>query len=164
MLKRISAIAFAALSLWGQSIKPPDADETRFFEATAEVTVSGADAVFTIQLPAKSEKRVYLQLAYVKCSAACTVQQERNGTAATATAVAPVALNTTATPAATLYKTSNSTSGAALAPIDLNANAPQVLDMSFSTFAKNASGVQNHTWRVAAFTGTVRVGVIWGER
>ena len=144
--------------------KPDDVDRLRFYQASASLSLSGTGGSITIQLPVKSGSRVYLQQAVLKCSVACTVTQERNGSAASATATTPVSLTGGATPAATLYGGSGTTGGAALTSLTLGAGQQIPLDMTFTAFSRNNDNVQNHTWRVSSITGTFEVGVIWGER
>lgn len=164
-MKRTVTLGLVVLAwLPAQTQKPADVEETRFFSAFREVSLSGAAEAVTIQLPAAASKRVYLQSALIYCSAACTVSQERNGSAATGTAFAAVGLNTTATPAAALYHTSNSTGGAVLPKIEVATGQQMVLDLSANLFTRGASGVQNYTVRTNAITGTARIGFIWGER
>ena len=160
---RFLFIGALAVAIAGAQQKPEDVDRTRFYQASASVTLSGAGGAITIQLPAKAGTRAYLQSAVLKCSVACTVMQERNGSAATATAATSVALNGGSAPTATLYSGSNTTGGTALTPLTLSAGQQLPLDMSFTAFARNSDTVQNHTWRVSSITGTFEVGAIWGE-
>ncbi|MEZ5398616.1 MAG: hypothetical protein R2729_03040 [Bryobacteraceae bacterium] len=164
MPKRISIMLALALLAGAQQQKPDDVDRIRFYQSAASLSLSGAGGAITLQLPAKAGTRVYAQTAVVRCSVACTVTQERDGSAATATAVTPVALNGGATPAATLYQGSSSTGGSSLLPLSLSAGQAVTLDMTFTAFKRNADAAQNHTWRVSSITGTFDVGVIWGER
>jgi hypothetical protein len=159
------ALALIIGTALGQSQKPADVEETRFYTATAELTLNNASGAVTLQLPAKSSARAYLQSAVLKCSAACTVSQERDGTAVTTNVVTSKGLNTGATAAAALYGPSGSSGGTAiLQPLPLDANEPLPLDMTYSMFGRNAAAAQNHTFRVATMTGTFTVSVIWGER
>jgi len=164
MKRAISLSVWLAAVLLAQSQKPNDSDTTVFYAATWETTLSASSGVLTIQLPAGANKRVYLQSANFWCSAACTITQERNGTAATATVLATVPLNTTGTPTAVVYSASNVGVGSGLPKIDLSAGNGSYADLSFSTFQKNSPTVQNYTLRTSVMTGTVRLSILWGER
>ncbi|MFN7918916.1 MAG: hypothetical protein U0Q16_02395 [Bryobacteraceae bacterium] len=163
MTRKLLLLCALALSVGAQNT-PDEVDRTRFYFASGSVTLSGSGSAFTIQLPAKSSSRVYLQSAYIECSADCVLTQERNGSAATTTAVAAVPTNGGGTPAATFYQSSDSTSGSVLVSLNVKANAGISLDMTASAFSRNGGTAQNHTFRVGAMTGTVKVSLRWGER
>jgi hypothetical protein len=145
-------------------VSPQVADEMQFFHATHEVSLSGSGTTFTLQLPAKAGKRVYPQAAVIECSVDCTVTQDRNGSAATGTAVTALGLNNSGTAAATFYRASNANAGTALVPVTVKAGVQAVVDMTYTVFSRGVDTAQNHNWRVSAITGNARVSVIWGEK
>lgn len=128
-------------------------------------SLSGAAEKVTVQQPSTGAKRVRFLTAVVYCSVACTVTMSRDGTAATGTALTPVALSS-AYPAATAtgWHTSNAGSGTALSPaFPLVAGATQVFDisgieLSGSSTAKNFSVATN------SITGTAMIQIFWREQ
>src|SRR5574342_237649 len=81
-MRTLLLCVFCSVSAWGQ-----------VFIATKQTSLSGAAEVITVQQPASNAKTVSFIGAYVDCSVACTITLERDGSAATATTLTPVALN-----------------------------------------------------------------------
>jgi hypothetical protein len=148
-----------------QSEKLLEVEQLAFYQASAEVSLVAAVPVFTIQAPAGSSKAAYLRNAQLYSSVDATIQMEKNGTAATATTITAVPLNSNGTPIATSYKSSDVGAGSALAKVELKAGIPQPIDLSWSTFPRNSDTVQNFTFRgTSAITGTFRFSIIWGQK
>lgn len=168
MRTRILSLSLLLAGLALGQVTPEMADTMAFFAATHQVTLAGTTTAFTLQSPVKAGKRVYPQYIVLTCSAACSVTQDRNGTAATGTAVSAVPLNTDASPVAKLYQSSDAGAGTALLPFSLqagDAGRAYPVDMRYTVFARGSDAVQNHNWRVTSTTGsTVLVCAVWGEK
>src|SRR5690242_4256563 len=63
------------------------------FVAFKQTALAGTAEVITVQQPASGAKNVSFVAAYVDCSAVCTITLERDGTAATTTALTVVQVN-----------------------------------------------------------------------
>lgn len=163
---RSLALLFVFLGLaFSQSQKPSNVDDVKFYSSTTTLSLTGAGGAVTIQVPASTNKTVYLQSITITSTVDLTITQEKDGSTATATAVTPVLLNsTTGTPVATFYTGSNTTGGATVPPVNVKANISSPLDMSFTAFRRNITAVQNFTWRVPTTTATVTFGIVWGEK
>lgn len=162
-MRSLSFIFMLAGLVLGQ-VSPEQADSMQYYMATYQTSLSGAGTTFTLQVPASSGKRVYLQTAVLECTVDCTVSQDKNGSAATGTSVAAVGLNTNGTPIATFYRASNAGAGSDLLPIIVRAGVQTALDMTPTVFARGAGTAQNFNWRVSSITGGARVTITWAER
>lgn len=163
---RTLALILVSLGLaFGQSQKPSNVDDAKFYSATSTLSLSGAGGAVTLQVPASTGKTVYLQSVTITSSVDLTIAQEKDGSTATATAVTPVLLNgTSGTPVATFYTGSNTTGGSTVPPVNVKAGISSPIDMSFTAFRRGVSAVQNFTWRVPTTTATVTFGIVWGEK
>ena len=79
------AAAMAACALLAQESAWQDLDQ--IYTAYREATLAGAAEVVTVQQAASPAKTIHLDAASVYCSVDCVVTIERNGTAATTTAL-----------------------------------------------------------------------------
>ena len=162
---RILCLLMVSILAFGQATVS-EVDELEFFAISYEVTLSAATGAFSLQAPANSGRRIYLKSATVYCSVACTINQDRNGTAATTTLLTPsVRINgSTSTAVAKAYAPSNAGTGDTLLTLALAAGEKLSLDMSYSAFGRGSSAAQNHNFRVNAITGIFRVSAIWAEK
>lgn len=132
------------------------------YVAFREASLTAAGEVVSIQQPVSPTKTVNFEGASVYCSAACDVTIERDGTAATTTAltVAPVATDTIAG-SALAFHTSNVGSGTVLAKHAVAAGEIMSFELKGMRLPRIAG--KNVTIRVSSITGTARVLVKWTE-
>ena len=130
--------------------------------ATCTLTLSANSKACTIQQPASGARDTQLVSAYIYSTVALTVTQERNGTAASATAVTPTALNPEQVAAATaaVYEASNVGSGTVLggsaATIAIPATSGVTLELEDIQLRGNGT-TKNYTIRTSSATGTVTI-------
>jgi hypothetical protein len=153
-MKILLLCAAFAVALWGQS--PP------VYVATRSTTLTAAAEVITVQQPTAVLKVVQFKGVAVTCSVACDITLERDGTAATATALTPVALHRLM-PATTVnaYRSSNVAVGTVLATYSITAGGLLALDLS-DKFLFGAG--ENLTIRTSSITGTVQITIQWSEK
>jgi hypothetical protein len=134
------------------------------YVALYDATLSGAASVVTVQAPATSAARtVRFTVAYVYCSVACDLTLERTGTAATATALAPAALNSTASTALTkAWRSSDVGAGTVIGKYSVPAGGTIVLDIKALTLS-GAGTSKNLTLRTSAITGSAKVAIQFTE-
>lgn len=118
----------------------------------------------TVQQPASGAKRLRFTSASVFCSAACTATMSRDGTAATATALTPVALSGHyAASTASGFHTSDAGAGTVISvAYSIGAGALQVFDLEGIELAGNGTA-RNFSIETNAITGTVRIQIVWKE-
>lgn len=135
----------------------------RIYISTCTVTLSSAATACTIQQPATGANNVRLMYAQVYCSVACTATQERNGTAATATAgtVKRVNPDRTDTITANIFSASDVGVGTAFVVKPLVAGTTIVkLD---GIYLIGNGTAKNYTVRIASMTGDVAIAFEWEE-
>jgi hypothetical protein len=132
----------------------------RVFTYTKQTTNT---ETITIQQPASGAKVVQLKSATVHCSVACTIEQFRNGTAATGTAGTVSKNNPETTPTVSVFHTSdtNTASAQVLPTIDHPGNYPMTLELE-DVYLFSGGTSQNYTIKVT-ITGTVRITLKWQE-
>ena len=140
-----------------------DLDSVPHYAVSHQATLSGSAAKWTLQVPANSDKRAYIVGVTLWCSVACDIIQTSNGSAATATVKAGIALNLPTTSGATFYFGSDSTGGSALDPISIPA-ASSTGFTSRIVLAKGQPTAQNYTFATSSITGTARIHLIWAEK
>jgi len=131
------------------------------FIATKQTSLSGAAEVVTVQQPVSGARTVSFIGAYVDCSVACNITLERDGTAATATALTVVALNS-GTPAATAWSSSDVGTGTVLARYKIPATGGLPINLAMKSMS-GANTAKNLTLRTDSITGTVTITVVWTE-
>lgn len=126
------------------------------FTVFKETSLSGAAEVITIQQPATGARTVRPGTAYLYCSAACAITIERNGAAATATALTVVDPNMTgALPKFTAWSGSNVGAGTVVGRIRFSTGGGFMpLDLSNFLMIGNGTTI-NLTLRTDAVTGIV---------
>jgi len=98
-------------------------------------------------------------------SAACTITQTQNGTAATNTAAVIRPIQPTSVSTATAWFPSNVGAGTASGgALHLQGPATVSLDLSRIFFAAGATGATNYTVAVGTMTGTANITIYWGEQ
>jgi hypothetical protein len=141
------------------------------FYLEREVTLSGAAEVVTVQIPAGSTRNLKFKMAQVWCSTGSVdVTVERDGTAATTTALTPQKVNPNASwvpsSIASGFHTSNVGAGSQIGSKQTAyaGSTGLILDMSPTVLEKASASVRNLTIRTASYTGTVRISIFWEER
>lgn len=166
-MKPIALLLISSFALLaGEPEYPKNAQQLRNFFVVRKAYSSATAEKTTIQLPANtSGSRVRLIDLTVYCSVACTVTQERDGTAATTTSVAPVKLNaqSQATLTVEAYASSNVGSAAyTYAVLPLAAGQIQTFDLEDVKLI-GTTGAVNYSVAIASATGTYEV-IIRGEQ
>jgi hypothetical protein len=125
----------------------------------SEALVATAQAV-TIQIPAASGVRnARMDSAAIYCSVQCEFTVERDGAAATTTAMTSRRVSGNTTSVARAYRSSDAGTGTVLSRLVVPAGGTVAVDLSdIGLFAG-----QNCTVRTAAITGTAIVNVKWRE-
>ncbi len=131
-------------------------------------TLAGSAGIFTIQQPAANAKTVRFSEVYVSCSASCTITMERDGSAASTTAITPTKLRATYNNAtATVFRDSNVGAGTVIQPgVFINASGGEswtVFDLKSLSLIGNGTG-KNVTIKTNSITATVRISVKWSEQ
>ena len=161
MLSRLALLFAVGVGLYAQ----PRILNT--YTATCTLSVSGAEKACTVQQPASGARTVQFVSAYVHSTVAVSLTQERNGTAATATAVTEAALNPdiSETNAANAFTDSDVGAGTVVAgseSIKVAADSYVVLDLQ-DIQMRGAGTAKNYTIRTSAVTGTVTIVIVWRE-
>ncbi|MBM3892137.1 MAG: hypothetical protein FJ388_23730, partial [Verrucomicrobia bacterium] len=90
----------------------------RHYAALRESALVGAAEVITVQQPATGARTIYFREGYVYCSVTCSFQLERDGAAATATALTVTKLHASnESTAATAFRSSDVGAGTAVSPV-----------------------------------------------
>lgn len=141
---------------------PERIEDVAYFTGTYEATLSSATDGVTIQIPAETARSVYPFRALIYCEQGCTINQTRNGTAATgATAVTMGRLNKTATFVGVVYGATNSTGGIVLPTVRIPADQEYPLTLNTILLERNQSTAQNYTIKLAsAISGIFRVSLV----
>ena len=161
MLSRLALLFTVGVGLYAQ----PRTLNT--YTATCTLSVSGTAKACTVQQPASGARTVQFVSAYVHSTVAVALTQERNGTAATATAVTEAALNPdiSETNSANAFTDSDVGVGTVVAgsgSIKIAADGYVVLDLQ-DIQMRGAGTAKNYTIRTSAVTGTVTIVIVWRE-
>jgi hypothetical protein len=134
------------------------------FTAVKETSLSSATEVITLQAPASgASASVRLVSGWIDCSVTCTITIERNGTAATMTALTPHPVNNTGSTAKTLVFSGADTGvGTVLAKFTLLNGGGIPLGLNGMSITGNGT-TKNITIRTSSITGTVHINLRWTE-
>ena len=135
------------------------------FTLIKTTTLAAASEKLTVQQPASGAKSVFLLSASVYCSVACTATMTRDGTAATTTALTPVAISGIGAPATTTtgYHTSNVGAGTTISVAHvIPAGATVVFDLSGIHLRGNGTA-KNFSIATNSITGDAKIQIIWRE-
>lgn len=157
MRTKLIVLALATLSAaFGQ--------QTHQYSYFKQTVLSTAAEKVTLQQPATGAKRQLLKSAWVHCTVDATVTLSINGTAATTTAGAVVSHDDSATPAVSVFHTSNVGSGTTvLGPMPIAANVGQPFDLSGMSLNGNGTA-KNFTVSTSSVTGTCSILIVASER
>jgi hypothetical protein len=155
-MKRLLLLLLAVLPIGAQ---------TYTYTASQTTVLAAAAEVVTIQAPGTAGSSIarLITLAGVSlnCSVACTINVERDGTAATTTAITAVPLNRLFPPAeAQVFKSSNVGAGTVVASYPIAAGGTLSLDFTGKALS---TGADNLTFRTNSITGTVVINAKWTE-
>lgn len=154
---RLAALLFALSSL--AFAQNPHAARYSTWKSTA--LVAGPEVV-TIQQPATGSRRVTLELANIYCSVACVVEIERDGTAATGTTNAIVALSSFGTATATAWHTSDVGNGTTILEVNIAAGETKSLNLEGLVMQGDGTG-KNFSFRTDSITGDAEIYIRWRE-
>lgn len=131
------------------------------YAVVQKTVLSGTAEAVTVQMPANAGARsASFTGASIYCSVECEFTVERDGTAATTTAITVQKLNSTAaTATATAYSSSNVGTSTVIGRQVTPAGATVALDLGM----KGLVAGDNLTIRTAAITGTVIINIDWVE-
>jgi hypothetical protein len=159
LVKRVILLGLAFCALAAAQGK------ARFSASTGDLSLSASSTSATVQQPASGGKLLTLDYAKVYCSVACTVTQSQNGTAASATAVPPVAVIpfSAASPVASFYSPSNAGSGKAIGgALHLQAGQEVFINLK-SLVLPNIGTGSNYSITISSITGTANITLVWTE-
>lgn len=142
-------------------LRPRNLSEVpRYFMAECNLAGEGG---CTIQQPAMGANKVRLVSALVYCATDCTVSQERNGTAATATGVTEKSLNPdrSDTPKAQVFTATNSTTPAVTWPdVEVQAGVATTIGFDSTVYLIGNGTTKNYTMRLSA---AGKIALLWEE-
>jgi hypothetical protein len=156
-LLRLSFIALVALSTQAQINTPR-------YVAIKETVLAAAAEKVTVQQPTGASRQVNFTTADVYCSVACQITFQVNGTAATATTLAPVNLEGGPSPTALAFSGSNVGSGTTLKSYYISAGSTFTFDISQFYLVRSSTGASNFSIGTNSITGTVRIQIEWQEQ
>lgn len=150
-----------ALTAFAQS---PFKRSLAVYTVTRDTTLSASSEAITIQQPATGSHVVEFVGASIYCAASCNISQERNGSAATATAATIALANPEqGSAAATAWYQSNVGSPASTLPtFTINGGGSASIDLQDMFLVGNGTG-KNYTLRVGPTTGRVIITIKWRE-
>lgn len=130
-----------------------------------ETALTSAAEVITIQAPASgfTTGTARMVAGWVDCTVTCVVTVERNGTAATATALTRTPMNNTGSTSKMLaFSGSDVGTGTIIGKFELLNGGGAPIGLSGITFTGNGT-TKNITIRISSITGTVHVNIRWTE-
>jgi hypothetical protein len=140
--------------------------QTNSYGVTKVTTLAGAAEVITVQGAMAAGTRLIRTVSFknfdVTCSVACTVALERDGTAATATALTINPLNNNM-PASTAVAFSGSNVGGGTVLSNYSLTAGQTISVSLAG-KQLLQGADNLTLRTSSITGTTNINLTWDEK
>lgn len=135
----------------------------RIYIGTCSVTVASAATACTIQQPPAGANNVRLMYAQVYCSVACTITQERNGTAATATSQTVKRVNPDRTDAITAAIFASSDVGVGTVFVTKTLTSGTTIIKLDGIYLLGSGNTKNYTIRTASMTGDVAIAFEWEE-
>ena len=158
--RRFAALAFAVIlcSIPTNAQIPQKAR----FSAYRAVTLAAAAEVVTVQQPASGSKTTVFEFADVYWAVVCEVTLERDGTAATGTAITAVGLGFTSSNVTNAFHTSDVGAGTVIKVFVLAAGETISIDLNGVVMQGDSTAV-NLTFRTNSITGDVKIWVRWRE-
>ncbi len=161
MLKHfiMTAVLVVALLLPIGSAQDPN---TKRFAAYKATNLSGAAEVITIQQPATNGKVVRIEAVEVWGDGAFTATIERDGTAATGTALTPSVV-TYGTVVANAFHTSDVGVGTVITVKEVPANVITPIVFPGGLYLAPTGTASNFTVRTSLITANVKITIVWRE-
>lgn len=163
-MKKLGLFLLLSLTLGAQN--PPVKDSS--FAVYKTTSLSSAAEVITIQHRSTDNRNIIFKSVYMYCSAACTINIEGDGAAATSTSLTSSIYNinpkvpSAKVSSAQAYSSSNVGSGNVLNQIQLSAGGSISIDLS--DFLLPSGIATNLSFRTNSITATVTIGVSWYEQ
>ena len=133
------------------------------FSVFKKTTLAGAAEVITIQQPASGSKKVYFEFVQVHCTVAAVVEIERDGAAATATALTAVDASKRGSVTATAWSGSDVGAGTKISEFDVAAGSTVTVNMDGYMLAPGGGTGENLTLRSDSITGGIKITIVWRE-
>jgi hypothetical protein len=149
------------------SLKFMVADEVGPYIAYHESSLSSSSDKVTVQQIVNGYRDLQPLTASMWCSVAATFTLSRTGTAASATSLTAIPLNTwsPSSPSATSWSASNVGTGTVIRKYDFAAGAPEiVIDLADFLILRNAGTTGNISIGTNSVTGTCRINIVWKEK
>ncbi len=160
MLKHLmTAILAAALLLPASIAQDPN---TKRFVAYKASNLSGAAEIITIQQPASAGKIVRIEAVEVWGDGVFTATIERDGTAATGTALTPSVV-TYGTVVANAFHTSDVGVGTVITVKEVPANVIMPIVFPGGLYLAPTGTASNFTVRTSSITANVKITIVWRE-
>jgi len=156
-----SIFVLALLSVSAAFSQDPNTRRFSVFKAT---TLSGTAEVITLQQPASDGNFIRVEDVEVWCSVACDVTLERDGAAATGTALTPIVQITYGTSTTNAFHTSDAGVGTVITTKTLPLNTIIPIVFNGGLYLAPTSTGSNFTVRTSAITGDVKITIVWRER
>lgn len=160
LLQLLLALGLIASAASAQNLRINEGPRFSVYKAT---TLAGAAEVVTIQQPASDSKKVHFEAVQVYCSVACVIEIERDGTAATGTALTSVALTPYGTATATAWHTSDVGNGTTISTFNVTAGQTVTVDLTGVMLAQGGGTGENLTLRSDSITGDIKITTFWRE-
>ena len=133
------------------------------FSVFKKTTLAGAPEIITIQQPASGSKKVYFEFVQVHCTVAAVIEIERDGAAATATALTAVDASKRGSVTATAWSGSDVGAGAKISEFDVAAGQTVTVNMDGYMLAPGGGTGENLTLRSDSITGDIKITIVWRE-
>lgn len=156
----IAVLAAMLLLPVGGSAQDPNITRFSVFKAT---TLSGTAEVVTLQQPAADGEIIRVENVEVWCSVACDITLERDGTAATGTALTPIVKVTYGTAVTNAFHTSDVGVGSVITTKTLPLNTIIPITFPGGLYLAPTGTASNFSVRTSAITGDVKITMIWTE-
>lgn len=171
-MRKLVLLLVLLVPAWSQ-IPLAEVDNGIWFSASKTSTLAATAEKLTLQHSGTSvtapNVKLYLYRGEIYCSVACTVTLSKAGTAATTTALTPVALNhwtDTTDPVAWggVFSASNVGAGTTIRTMTLVAGETRGLDLEGLVLETGTTSVRNFSIGIAALTGDVTITLKWRQR
>ncbi len=160
MLKHFMTAILAAVLLLPASIAQDP--NTKRFAAFKATSLAGAAEVITIQQPASDGKIIRIEAVEIWSDVACTATLERDGTAATGTAITPSVI-TYGSPSGNAFHTSDVGVGTVITIKEISANVITPVPFPGGLYLAPTGTASNFTVRTSSITADVKITVVWRE-
>jgi hypothetical protein len=133
------------------------------YSTVYNATVSSSAAVLTVQQPATPIVHAILRSVSIYCSVACTVQVERDGSAATATAGTAASSTQEAPSAGVLVFTGSNVGSGTILSQAFQVSAGTSILVNLAGLEMLKAQPRNYSFRTNSISGTVQMTLLWDE-